>query len=198
VTIVTKNRLVTRDVDVLSALAAHQAAGVFVSITTLNPALAALLEPRTSRPSARLAAVRALAEAGIPAGVMVAPVIPGLNDHEVPMILEAAAKAGAQTAGYVMIRLPSAVAPLFEDWLNRHRPDAKDKVLGRIRSMREGKLNDAKFGTRMSGQGPMAELIARVFRFNCRRLDLNVRPWPVSTDAFQRPDDGDKQLLLFD
>jgi DNA repair photolyase len=172
---------------------------VFVSITTLNPALASLLEPRTSRPSGRLEAIRALTDAGVPAGVMVAPVIPGLNDHEIPTILEAAAKAGATTAGYVMIRLPSAVAPLFEDWLQRHRPDAKDKILGRIRSMREGKLNDAQFGSRMRGQGPMAELIARVFRFACKRLDLNVRPWPVSAEAFQRPGgDGDKQLLLFE
>jgi DNA repair photolyase len=201
VTIVTKNRLVTRDVDVLAQLAAHKAAGAFVSITSLNPALTAQLEPRTSRPSGRLEAIRTLADAGVPAGVMVAPVIPGLNDHEIPAILEAAAKAGAQTAGYVLLRLPMAVAPLFEDWLDRHRPDAKDKILGRIRSMRDGKLNDARFGSRMSGDGPMAQLIARVFRFACKRLDLNVRPWPVSAAAFQRPGDdgdGDKQLLLFD
>jgi DNA repair photolyase len=200
VTIVTKNRLVSRDVDLLAALAAHKAAGVFVSITTLNPALASLLEPRTSRPSGRLEAIRAIAGAGVPAGVMVAPVIPGLNDHEIPMILEAAAKAGAQTAGFVMIRLPSAVAPLFEDWLQRHRPDAKDKILNRIRAMREGKLNDPRFGSRMSGKGPMAELIARVFRSSCKRLDLNVRPWPVSADAFRRPGDDDRatQRLLFD
>jgi DNA repair photolyase len=200
VTIVTKNRLVSRDIDLLAVLAAHKAAGVFVSITTLNPALASLLEPRTSRPSGRLEAIRAITKAGIPAGVLVAPVIPGLNDHEIPTILEAAAKAGAQTAGFVMIRLPLAVAPLFEDWLQRHRPDAKDKILNRIRAMREGKLNDPRFGSRMSGQGPMAELIARVFRSSCKRLDLNVRPWPVSADAFRRPgdDDRDTQLLLFD
>ncbi len=198
VVIVTKNRLVTRDVDVLSALAEHDAAGVFVSITTLNPALAAQLEPRTSRPSGRVEAIRVLAAAGIPTGVMVAPVIPGLTDHEMPTILEAAARAGAQTAGYTMIRLPMAVAPLFEDWLERNRPDAKDKVLGRIRSTREGKLNDARFGDRMRGEGPIAQMISRVFRTSCKRLDLNVRPWPVSASAFQRPEKRGDQLLLFE
>jgi len=198
VVVVTKNRLVTRDVDLLSALAEHGAAGVFVSITTLNPALAARLEPRTSRPSGRIEAIRALAEAGIPAGVMVAPVIPGLNDHEIPTILEAAARAGAQTAGYTLIRLPLTVAPLFEDWLGRHHPDAKEKVLGRIRSIRGGKLNDPRFGDRMRGEGPIAQMIARMFRNSCRRLDLNLRPWPVSASAFQRPAKPDGQLLLFD
>lgn len=198
VVIVTKNRLVTRDVDLLSSLAEHGAAGVLVSITTLNPALAARLEPRTSRPSGRLEAIRVLAAAGIPAGVMVAPVIPGLNDHEIPTILEAAAGAGARAAGYTLIRLPMAVAPLFEDWLDRHHPNAREKVLGRIRSIRRGKLNDSRFGERMRGEGPIADMIARVFRTSCKRLDLNLRPWPVSASSFQRPSKRDGQLLLFD
>jgi len=198
VVIVTKNRLVSRDVDLLAALAEHKAAGVFVSVTTLNPALAARLEPRTSRPSGRIEAIRVLAAAGIPAGVMVAPVIPGLNDHEIPAILEAAAAAGAQAAGFTLVRLPLTVAPLFDDWLDRHRPDAKDKILGRIRSTRGGKLNDSRFGERMRGEGPIAQMIARVFRASCRRLDLNLRPWPVSAAAFQRPPKRDDQPLLFD
>jgi len=198
VVVVTKNRLVTRDIDLLSALAEQGAAGVFVSVTTLNPALAARMEPRTSRPSGRIEAIRTLAAAGIPVGVMVAPVIPGLNDHEMPTILEAAAKAGAQTAGYTLIRLPMTVAPLFEDWLDRHHPDAKAKVLGRIRSIRQGKLNDPRFGERMRGEGPIAEMIARLFRSSCKRLDLNLRPWPVSAAAFQRPTKRDGQLRLFD
>ncbi|AMV36212.1 PA0069 family radical SAM protein [Planctomyces sp. SH-PL62] len=198
VTIVTKNRLVARDVDVLADLAKHRAAGVLVSITTLNPAMAAEMEPRTSRPSGRLAAIRTLSEAGVPTGVMVAPVIPGLTDHEMPAILEAAAKAGARIAGYVPVRLPMAVAPLFEDWLERHRPDAKTKVLNRIRSMHGGKLYDARFGDRMRGEGPIADVIARVFKTSCRRLDLNVQPWPVTAEAFQRPAKRDGQLRLFD
>lgn len=198
VTIVTKNRLVVRDVDLLADLARDRAAGVFVSITTLNPALAADLEPRTSRPSGRLAAIRALSAAGVPTGVMVAPVIPGLTDHEMPAILEAAAKAGATAAGYVAVRLPMAVAPLFADWLERHRPEAREKVLDRIRSMHGGKLYDARFGDRMRGEGPIADMIARVFKTSCRRLDLNVRPWPVSPAAFRRPTRPDAQMRLFD
>src|SRR6185437_4704406 len=141
--IITKNRLVTRDIDLLGELARHGAAGVFLSITTLDPELAGRLEPRTSRPSGRLAAIAALSRSGIPAGVMVAPIIPGLNEHEIPAILKAAAGAGARQVGYTMVRLPLAVAELFPDWLERHYPDRKDRVLGRIREMRGGKLNEA-------------------------------------------------------
>ena len=138
VSIITKNRLVTRDIDLLGELARHGAAGVFLSITTLDPELAGRLEPRTTRPAGRLEAIARLTEAGIPAGVMVAPLIPGLTEHEMPAILEAAAEAGARSAGYTLVRLPLAVAPLFEDWLGRHYPDRKDKVLERIRAMRAG------------------------------------------------------------
>ena len=133
VSIITKNRLVTRDIDILKDLAAHRAGGVFMSITSLDPELIGRLEPRTSRPSGRLEAIAALADAGIPVGVMVAPVIPGLTEHEMPAILKAAADAGAQSAGYILVRLPMAVSGLFQDWLETHFPDRKDKVLGRIR-----------------------------------------------------------------
>ena len=195
VSIITKNRLVTRDIDLLGELARHGAAGVFLSITTLDPELAGRLEPRTTRPAGRLEAIARLTEAGIPAGVMVAPLIPGLTEHELPAILKAAAEAGARFAGHTIVRLPLAVAPLFEDWLGRHYPDRKDKVLERIRSMRGGRLNDSRFGHRMGGEGHHAEMIARLFRSASRRAGLNQRPWPVSTAAFRRP--GPEQLTLF-
>jgi DNA repair photolyase len=195
VAIITKNRLVTRDIDLIGALARHGAAGVFLSVTTLDPELAGRLEPRTTRPAARLEAIAELAAAGIPTGVMVAPVIPGLTEHEMPAILAAAARAGARQAGYTMVRLPLAVADLFQDWLGRHYPDRKDKVLGRIRGARQGKLNDVRFGVRMSGEGPHAEMIVRLFRSASRRAGLNQSPWPVSAAAFRRP--GPEQLTLF-
>ena len=198
VIVVTKNRLVTRDRDLLGALARHQAAGVMVSVTTLDAELAGQLEPRTSRPDARLAAIRELAGAGIPVGVMVAPVIPGLTEHELPAILEAAAKAGARNASYVLLRLPLAVSGLFEEWLGRHRPDAKAKILARIRSTRAGRLNDARFGIRMRGEGPLADLIRQVFHVNCRQLGLNQHPWPVTAAAFLRPGARGRQLRLFE
>ena len=148
VVIVTKNHLVTRDIDLLSELARHGAAAVAVSLTTLDDDLRRVMEPRTSQPARRLAAIQALAEAGIPVGVMTAPIIPGLNDHELPDLLSAAADAGATFAGVVPVRLPGAVRPLFEGWLSRHFPDRKEKVLNRIRSIRAGGLNDPRFGSR--------------------------------------------------
>ncbi len=196
VSIITKNRLVTRDIDILKDLAAHRAGGVFMSITSLDPELIGRLEPRTSRPSGRLEAIAALADAGIPVGVMVAPVIPGLTEHEMPAILKAAADAGAQSAGYILVRLPMAVSGLFQDWLETHFPDRKDKVLGRIRGARNGRLNDARFGVRMSSEGHQAELMARLFQTASRRAGLNRHPWPVSTAAFRRP--GPQQMSLFE
>src|SRR5947209_8261887 len=136
--IITKNRLVTRDIDVLSELASHNAACVNISITSLDRKLQRILEPRTSPPQARLDAVAQLRAAGIPVGVMVAPIIPGINDHEVPAILAACGKAGAQSAAHVILRLPWSVAPIFERWLEEHFPDRKEKVLGRVRHMRGG------------------------------------------------------------
>jgi DNA repair photolyase len=161
VVIITKNELVSRDVDLLSTLARHDGAVVYVSVTSLDGQLARELEPRASQPERRLAAINALATAGIPTGVLVAPVIPGLTDHEMPSILAAAAKAGACTAGYVPLRLPYGLAPLFEEWLSLHAPLQKEKILGRIRELRGGKLNDPNFNSRMRAEGPYAEHMRR-------------------------------------
>jgi len=160
----------------------------------LDADLCGALEPRTSRPVKRLAAVAALAKAGIPVGVNVAPVIPGLNDSEIPRIAQAAADAGATFAGLVPVRLPYAVAPLFEAWLEQRRPGMKEKVLHRIREMRGGKLNDPNFGSRMAGFGPFAEQIHALFAMACKRAGLG--DWPeLSTAAFRRQS---SQPSLFD
>jgi DNA repair photolyase len=191
--IITKNQLVTRDLDLLGELAAHRAAAVNISITSLDPKLQRVLEPRTSTPRARLEAIRQLRSAGIPVGVMSAPIIPGLNDHEVPAILVAAAEAGAQFAGYTVVRLPYAVAPLFERWLEEHFPDRKEKVLGRIRHLRGGeRLNDPRFKTRMRGEGIFAEQIRDLFTLGCKRAGIGQRP-KLSTASFRRPNE---QLAL--
>ncbi|ABG06045.1 Radical SAM [Rubrobacter xylanophilus DSM 9941] len=195
VAVVTKNHLVTRDADLLAELARHGAAAVAVSLTTLDDGLRRVMEPRTSRPARRLAAIERLAEAGVPVGVMAAPVIPGLNDHELPRLLSAAAGAGAGFAACVPVRLPGAVAPLFEDWLSRHLPDRKEKVLNRIRSMRGGALNDPRFGSRMRGEGFYADHIARLFEISCRRAGIEPGCFPrLSTAAFRR---AEGQQTLF-
>ncbi len=194
--IVTKNHLVTRDIDVLAELARHDAAAVFLSVTTLDAELARVLEPRASQPSGRLAAIRELTQAGIPTGVMVAPVIPGLTDHEMPAIIAAAAEAGACSAGYVTLRLPYAVAPLFENWLGQHYPDRREKVLSRIRSLRDGRLNDPRFGTRMKGEGIFADMIKDMFQMACRKAGLDGHGPKLSRAAFRRPQGT--QGLLFD
>ncbi|HEU0275793.1 MAG TPA: PA0069 family radical SAM protein [Candidatus Udaeobacter sp.] len=193
VAIITKNHLVTRDIDLLHHLASHNAAAVNVSVTSLDPGLQRVLEPRTSAPNARLDAIRQLRSAGIPAGVMVAPIIPGLNDHEVPRILEACGKAGAQFAGYTVVRLPWAVAPLFEHWLEEHFPERKEKVLGRIRNLRGDKLNNPKWHTRMIGEGIFAEQIASLFKLGCHHAGMGNRP-KLSIEAFRRTRE---QLNLF-
>ena len=162
--IITKNHLVTRDKDLLGDLARHQAAGVYISITTLDATLAKRLEPRASPPVRRLAAVRELAEAGVPVGVLVAPIIPGLTDHEGPAILAAVAEAGASYVGWTMLRLPYGVGSLFEEWLEQHYPLKKEKVLSHIREMRGGKLNDKEFGSRMRGEGRYAEGVWTLLR----------------------------------
>jgi DNA repair photolyase len=194
--IVTKNHLVSRDIDLLGELARHEAAAVFLSVTTLDGNLARVLEPRASQPAGRLAAMEALTRAGVPVGVMVAPVIPGLTDHELPAILAAAAAAGARFAGYVPVRLPLGVGPLFEQWLTHHFPEKKDKVLGRIRELRGGKLNDARFGSRMKGQGTLAEMIDDLFHMGCRKAGIQAGGLHLSTTAFRRP--AGTQLLLFE
>ena len=197
VVIVTKNHLVTRDIDLLSELARHDAAAVAVSLTTLDDDLRRAMEPRTSQPIRRLAAIEKLAAAGIPVGVMTAPVIPGLTDHELPQLLSTAADAGATFAGYVPVRLPRAVAPLFEDWLERHFPERKGKILNRIRSMRGAALNDPNFGSRMKGRGVFADHIAQLFDVSCRRAGIERGRFPkLSTAAFRR--DGGVQPGLFD
>ncbi|MDQ6626183.1 MAG: PA0069 family radical SAM protein [Verrucomicrobiota bacterium] len=185
VSIITKNRLVTRDIDVLGELAEHRAVSVNISVTSLDAKLQRILEPRTSPPQARLDAVAQLRAAGIPVGVMVAPIIPGITDHEVPAILEACGKAGAQFAGYVVLRLPWAVAPLFERWLDENFPDRKEKVLGRIRSMRGDQLYDSRWGKRQEGEGIFAEQIGAMFAVAKRRTGIGERP-VLSTAAFRR------------
>ena len=193
VAIITKNRLVTRDIDLLRELAGCNAVAVNISVTSLDPKLQRVLEPRTSSPEARLDTIRQLRATGIPAGVMVAPIIPGLTDHEVPKILEACAEAGAQFAGYTIVRLPWAVAPLFEHWLDEHFPDRKEKVLGRIRHLRGNRLNNSQWRTRMTGEGIFAEQIASLFEVGCRRAGIGARP-RLSTAAFRRMRE---QLTLF-
>jgi DNA repair photolyase len=196
VAIITKNRLVARDSDILSELARLSAAVVFVSVTSLDADLARALEPRASTPSARLDAIARLAGAGVPVGVAVAPVIPGLTDHEMPAILKAAAEAGARAAFYTILRLPLGVGDLFTEWLDRHAPLAKEKVLGRLKGMRGGRLNDARFGHRMGGDGAHADLIRTMFRTSVARVGLD-KPFPeLSTAGFRRP--GQVQLSLFD
>ncbi len=194
VAVITKSHLVTRDADILAAMAADEAAQVFVSITTLDDALARAMEPRASRPSRRLEAIARLAAAGVPVGVMVAPIIPGLTDHEVPAILEAAAAAGAFTAGHTMIRLPHGVGELFAQWLEVHVPERATRVLNRVRDVRAGRLNDATFGSRMVGSGPVAEAIHQMFDLHRRRLGLTQKR-RLSTAAFRRP--GGTQVSLF-
>ena len=195
VAIITKNFLVTRDLDVLSELAKYQCASVCLSVTTLDNDLRKVMEPRTSPPSARLAAIRQLAGAGIPVSVNVAPIIPGLTDYEVPKILQAAHDAGASSAGFTIVRLPYANAPLFEQWLQTHFPDRKEKVLNRIKSMRDGKLYDAAWGKRFRGEGIFAEQIAQMFEVARRRAGFKDDFAELSTSAFRRP--GGTQLSLF-
>jgi DNA repair photolyase len=184
--VITKNELVTRDVDLLAQLAACQAALVFISITSLDANLARDLEPRASQPARRLKAVEILAEAGIPVGVMVAPVIPGLTDHEMPAILDAASRAGARMAGYTPLRLPFGLGPLFEEWLSVHRPLQKDKIIGRVREIRGGELNDPHFGSRMQGAGPYAEHLRQLFEVTCRKLAMNAEERKLNSAAFRR------------
>lgn len=196
VVVITKNFLVTRDADLLGELARHQAALVVISITTLDPDLARRMEPRTSTPARRLEAIETLARAGIPAGVNVAPVIPGLTDHEIPAILKAAARAGARSAGYTMLRLPYAVKELFQEWLTTHFPGRREKVLQRVLDVRGGKLNDPRFGSRMRGEGIYAEQIEALFKLSRRKAGLPEEGPELSTAAFRRPSPGG-QLELF-
>lgn len=193
--VITKNALVTRDLDLLSELARWNCASVHITLTTLDADLAGALEPRAARPAHRLRAIRALADAGVPVGVMIAPVIPGLTDHEIPAILAAAAEAGAKTAGHLMLRLPHAVKDVFLDWLDVHAPGKKARVVDRVREMRGGELNVSDWGKRFRGEGVFAEQIHDLFRLAARRAGL-AKPFPeLSIAHFRRQ--GGTQLVLF-
>ena len=196
VALITKNFLVTRDLDVLSELAKFNGASVCLSLTTLDNELRKVMEPRTSPPPARLAAIRKLAAAKIPVSVNVAPVIPGLTDHEIPAILKAARAAGATAASYELLRLPYANATLFAEWLAAHFPDRQEKVLNRIKAMRGGKLYDAEWGRRLRGEGIFAEQIAQMFEVARRKAGFKDEFPELSTASFRRVEHN--QLALFD
>jgi DNA repair photolyase len=197
VAIVTKSALVTRDIDILARMARKGLAKVALSITTLDRRMARAMEPRASTPSLRLKAVSDLAHAGIPASVMVAPVIPALNDHEIERILDSASGAGASEAGFVLLRLPAEVSPIFRDWLLKHYPDRYRHVMNVLRSMRDGKDYDAEWGKRMRGSGPYAWQIARRFEIAAKRLGLNARRTKLETGLFVPPCGEGRQLQLF-
>lgn len=197
VTIVTKNALVTREVDLLASMARRNLVHVNLSITTLDPQLARDMEPRTSIPAARLRAIKTLADADVPVGVMVAPMIPGLNDHETAEILNRAKQAGAIVAGYVLLRLPLTVAPVFEHWLRERRPEQAEKVLGRIEQTRDGRRNDSEFGRRMIGSGKIAEQIRAMFQLFRNQAGLGNRMPEMDCTQFQCPQPNDGQLELF-
>ena len=194
--IVTKSALVTRDADILSRMAAKGLAKVALSVTTLDSRMARAMEPRASTPTRRLQAMRMLHDQDIPVSVMVAPVIPGLNDHEMERILDAARAAGAREAGYVILRLPLEVSPIFKDWLLREYPDRYRHVISLIRSMRGGKDYDSEWGKRMKGAGPYAWQIGRRFEVTARRLGLNARRQSLRTDLFAPRNSEARQLEL--
>lgn len=195
--VITKNALVVRDIDLLAPMAEKQQARVCVSLTTLQPELAREMEPRTSIPQARLRAIQELSQAGIPTKVMLSPVIPGLNDHEIPEILAAARQAGATSASYVLLRLPLAVEDVFKEWLERTQPERKDKVLQRIRQCRQGRLNRSEFGSRMKGDGTLANQIEQMFRVFSRKHGLDQSLPPMDFDQFVPPVVDDGQMRLF-
>ena len=193
--IVTKNYLVTRDLDILSDMAGIGCASVIISVTTLDGELSRKMEPRASQPEYRLRAIARLADAGIPVTVLIAPVIPGLTDHEIPAIMKEASARGAQDAGYVMLRLPYGVGDIFSSWLKRHYPDRKKKVLGRIESMRDGELNSSEYRVRMRGKGIFAEQTERIFRVAYGKFGFSGRKAPLDVSRFRRGGAG--QLSLF-
>ena len=196
VSITTKSATVTRDIDLLCHLAKHEAAHVVLSITTLDAALARRMEPRAAQPERRLETVHSLSAAGVPTGVLIAPVIPGLNDEEIPRILKAAAAAGARSASWTLVRLPQPVDQLFTDWLAKHFSQRRERVLGRIRTCRDGRLDDACFGRRLRGEGPYAEHISALFEAAARRHRLHQPLPPLKANAFSRPRRAGEQLVL--
>ena len=195
--IVTKSALVARDIDILARMAERKLVKVALSVTTLDPALARAMEPRAATPARRLETLRLLSQAGIPTSVMVAPVIPALNDMEMERILDAAQAAGVKEAGYVLLRLPLEVRDLFREWLMANYPDRYRHVFTLIRDMRGGRDYDSQWGTRMKGTGPMAWMIGRRFEIACEKLGLNKRRSRLTTDHFARPKRNGDQLSLF-
>ena len=193
--VITKNHLVTRDIDIFQEMAVYQTIGINLSITTLDAELCRHMEPRTSHPLKKLKAVEELAKVGIPVGIMMGPILPGLTDHEIPAILKSAADAGAQNANYTMLRLPYGVKDLFHDWVYEHYPNRAGKILNRMREMYEGKLYNAEFGTRMRGRGIFAQQIANMFSLYKKKYNLN-RPFKLSTSGFDKTA-RDAQLSLF-
>ncbi len=197
--IITKGALILRDLDLLRALAERQLVSVFISITSLDDQLKRTLEPRAASPQARLRVVRELTAAGVPVGVMMAPVIPALTDHEIEHLLEAAAAAGARRAAFLLLRLPFEVASLFENWLREHYPERADRVLNHVREMRGGRLNDPRFGHRMRGEGAYAAMVGARFARACRRLGLNQEAAPkLDMQQFEREPGAPRQGRLFD
>ncbi len=195
--VVTKSHLVTRDIDILAPMARAGLARVYLSVTTLDAGLARRLEPRASTPAKRLQAIQELHEAGIPCGVLAAPMIPSLNDHELEAILEEASSRGARWAGYILLRLPLEIKELFNDWLDVHAPDRKNRILNILRESRGGKLYDSKWGQRMTGKGVFADLLARRFERAVKRLGLNVEEIKVDCAQFQPPAKDPRQFNLF-
>ena len=195
--LITKSALVVRDLDILVAMAERGLAKVFVSVTTLDRALARAMEPRAATPERRLWALKTLAAAGVPTGVSFAPVIPGLNDHEMEAVLERAADVGVKEAGYVTLRLPREIKDLFHEWLKAARPDRARRVMSLVRQMRGGLDYDSQWGSRMRGQGPLADLMSRRFAIACDRYGLNKAHFQQRTDLFRPPPEPKAQMELF-
>jgi DNA repair photolyase len=195
VVLITKNHLITRDIDALAELSRFQATAAYISITSLDSTLARKLEPRASSPEMRLQAIRELSTSGVPVGVSVAPIIPGLNDSEIPAIIEAAKRAGAQFAGYTVVRLPFSVKEIFALWLEEHFPGMKDKVLGRIEEMQGSTLSHKEFGKRLKGEGVWAGQVEQLFKVSLKRAGLLHRRPQVSTAHFRRPQTGGQMEL---
>ena len=196
-TIVTKSDLVLRDLDLLVPMARDNLVSVALSITTLDGKLARVMEPRAAAPRRRMAALEQLAKAGVPVSIMTAPLIPAINDHEMESLLEAAAKAGAQGAGYVLLRLPLEIKELFEEWLDAHFADRKKRVLDLIRQMRGGQLYDSRWGTRQTGEGPLAELLRQRFKRATRQFNLDSPRPPLDVMKFRAPPADSRQMTLF-
>ncbi|MBC6440936.1 MAG: PA0069 family radical SAM protein [Rhodospirillales bacterium] len=194
--IVTKSALIARDVDILGPMAAGNLARACISVTTLDRTLARRMEPRAPAPAKRLKAIEALAQAGVPVGVMFAPVVPGLNDGEMEDVLQAARDAGASTAGYVLLRLPLEIKDLFREWLEAHYPDRAGRVMALVRDCRGGRDYDPEWGKRMRGTGPFADMVARRFAIACRRYGLDKRRWELDTTKFVKPSADANQFAL--